>query len=109
MSDSSWPPPPIQPIFADQAAKPEPERIEPKADFSKAANDNRAAKTSTPVPAPSPGGPSLNQGHPRTSVAEKTAGEKLPDTRTGKEAPRLSEFNRLGRHQANAPDNGPQP
>lgn len=108
MAKPTWPPPSITPIFTPQAAQPEPKTVEPTPDFAKAATDSKAAKLSNAEPSPSPGGPSLNQGAARVSVAEKSVGGKLPDTRSGKAAPRVTEFNRVGRHRANGPDNGPQ-
>ena len=109
MAYSNWPPPAITPIFTPEAAPPEPNPVEAKKDFDKAAEDSKAPKLSKPAPAPSPGGPSLNLGSVRETVAEKTSGEALPDTRTGKDAPRQVEFNRLGRHRTETLDRSPGP
>ncbi|PHQ33120.1 hypothetical protein [Rhodopirellula bahusiensis] len=107
MARSNWPPPAITPIFTPEAAPSELKPVEAKKDFGKAAEDSKAPKLSKPAPAPSPGGPILSRGSVRETVAEKTSGDALPDTRTGKDAPRQVDFNRLGRHRTTPLDRGP--
>ncbi|GAB5514552.1 hypothetical protein [Rhodopirellula baltica] len=107
MSDFN-PPPPIKPIFSNESSPPEKEPVQGKENFDKAAEDALKPKLSTAELTFSPDGAIEHRGSTRISVAEKDIHDsKLPDTRAGKQAPRKVEFDRLGRHFTNEPENSP--